>query len=121
MDRSRYRWILRLAIVLVVGLIALLWAVGQQTRTLTIENQAQQTIASLQIILGGETRRFENVAAGREVRAEGKGQGEESYTVVGELANGTRIRSSGRIKESVQFLLLPDGQLQPKPQRKGPF
>jgi hypothetical protein len=121
MDRSRYRWVLRLAIVLVLGLIALLWTLSQRGRTLSIENHAEQPITTLQITLGGDTFTFKDVASRAEVTATSKGHGEVSWSVEGKLANGSLIRGNGKIKDSLQLLLLPDGNLQEKPKRKEPM
>ncbi len=112
---GRQRWLLRLAVVLLVGLVALFWAVGQRSRILTIENRSQQSIPELNITIAGQTKKFQNVKAGAEVSAPCPSGAEDRFTVDGRLADGTLLRSNGRIGDSLHFLLLPNGDLQPRP------
>lgn len=114
MNPHRSRWLLRLAIVLVLGLLALFWAVGEHTRTLTIENRSEQAIAELKITLGGQTRAFQNVKANDRVTVPCQARGDDRFTVEGQLVNDTRIRANGRIGDSLDFVLLPGGQLVPR-------
>jgi hypothetical protein len=108
------RWLIRLAILLIVGLIALFWSVGQLSRTLTIENRSEQSIAELKITISGQARTFANVKAGAEVSAPCPASGDGRFTVEGKLADGTRLRANGRIGDNLYFFLLPGGQLQPR-------
>lgn len=113
MNPGRSRWLLRLAVVLVVGLLALFWAVGQRTRTLTIENRSEQS-AELTITIGGQTRTFQNVKAGEQVNVPCQARDGDPFTVEGRLAGDTRIHFFGRIGENLDFVLPPGGQLQPR-------
>lgn len=117
MNPGRQRWLLRLAVVLLVGLVALFWAVGQRSRILTIENRSEQSIPELNITIANQIKKFQNVKAGEEVSAPCPPRGEDRFSVDGRLADGTRLRANGRIGDSLHFLLLPGGQLQPR--RKG--
>ncbi len=90
---GRQRWLLRLAVVLLVGLVALFWAVGQRSRTLTIENRSQQSIPELNITIAGQTKKFRNVKAGDEVSASCPSGGGDRFRVDGRLADGTRLWS----------------------------
>jgi len=71
MMRSRNRWLLRLAAVLVAGLIVLLWYRGDETQNvqnvLTVENRSGQSITLLKVTSAGETRSFRDVAPGATV------------------------------------------------------
>jgi hypothetical protein len=117
MNPRRNRWLLRLAVVLLVGLIALFWAVSERTRSLTIENRSEQSIPVLNITIAGQTKTFQNVKAGDEVTVPCSARGDDRFTVDGQLADGTRIRANGPIGDSPHFLLLPGGQLELR--RKG--
>jgi hypothetical protein len=117
MNPHRNRWLLRLTVVFVVALLALFWAVGEHTRTLTIENRTEQSIAELNVSIGGQTQTFQNVKAGEQMTAQCPARGDDRFTVEGRLADGTRIRANGRIGDNLDFVLLPGGQLQPR--RKG--
>lgn len=117
MNPGRQRGLLRLAVVLLVGLAALFWAIGQRSRTLTIENRSEQSIPELNVTIAGQTQTFHNVKAGEEVAAPCPPRGDDRFSVDGRLADGTRLRANGRIGDSLHFLLLPGGQLQPR--RKG--
>jgi hypothetical protein len=121
MKSGRSRWLLRLGVVLIVGLLALLWAVTHRDRTLTIENRASQPIASLHVTIAGQTSHYRNVAPGATIEVDGNDSPDEFFTVEGELAGGTQIRFRGKLKERAEFLLLPNGELQPKPRPKGLF
>ena len=121
MNPGRSRWLLRLGVVLIVGLIALFWAVSHRDRTLTIENHASQPIASLSVTIAGQTSHYHNVEPGKNVEVNGNDSPDNLFTVEGELASGAKIRFRGKLTESVEFVLLPNGELQPKPKRKGLF
>ncbi|MGH7172333.1 MAG: hypothetical protein ACRELG_18810 [Gemmataceae bacterium] len=112
MNPGRSRWLLRLGVVLIVGLLALFWAVGQHTRTLTIENRSEQSIPELKISLGDQVRTFHNVKAGEQVTAPCPARAADRFTVKGRLANGNLILANGRIGDSLDFVLLPGGLLQ---------
>jgi hypothetical protein len=112
MNPRRSRWLLRLAIVPVIALLALFWAVRQQTHSLTIENRSEQSIDELNVSIGGQTQKFQNVKAGDRVTAQCPARGEDRFTVEGKLANDTRIRLSGLIRDSLDFVLLPNGTLE---------
>ncbi|HTU21120.1 MAG TPA: hypothetical protein VMG10_23910 [Gemmataceae bacterium] len=114
MNPRRNRWLLRLAVVLVVGILALFWAVGERTRTLTIENLAQQPISELKITVGAQTRTFQDVEVGKKVTVPCQVRGDERFTVEGRLTDDTRIRANGRIGDNVDYVLLPGGSLEPR-------
>lgn len=115
MNPNRSRWWFRLAIVLLVGLLALFWAVSQNTRTLKIENRSEQSIPELKITVGGQSQTFKNVARGGQVTVPCPAGGDDHFTVDGRLADDSRIRANGPIREGLDFLLLPDGSLLPRP------
>ena len=115
MNPTRSRWLLRLAVVLIVGLLALFWAIGEHTRTLTIENRSEQSIPEMKLSIAGQVRTFQNVKAGEQVTMPCPARGDDRFTVEGRLADDTRIRANGRIGDSLDFLLLPGGLLQPRP------
>ncbi len=66
----RYRWVIRLGILLVAGVALLLWAATHRTKNgLTIENRSGQTITSLEVTAAGTTTHFTQVPSGTTVFA----------------------------------------------------
>lgn len=113
MNPRRSRWLLRLAVVPVLALLGLFWAVSHQTPSLTIENRSNQSIAELNVSIGGQTQKFQNVEANKKVTAQCPARGEKLFTVDGQLADKVRIfRVNGRIDNDLYFILLPDGRLE---------
>ena len=118
MNPNNKRWLIRLSVLFLVGLAALFWSVSGRGRNLTIENRSQQSIDELKITIAGQTKTFQNVKSGAEVTAPCPASGRElPYTVEGKLSDGKILRSNGQIRDSLHFLLLPDGQLQPRPKK----
>jgi hypothetical protein len=111
------RWLMRLAVVLIVALLGLFWAVSQRTYNLTIENLSEQPIAEVRVSIGGQTQTFHDVKPKAKVTAECPARGDDRFTVEGRLADEKLIRASGRVGESRDFILLPGGELQER--RKG--
>lgn len=114
MNPGRKRWLLRLAIVIVAGLIALLWFAGQRSRDLAVENQSGQPIASLRITVAGQTQTFRDVAAGGRVTAAYKARDDDAFRLEVRLADGALVSFSGLLGERTEFLVLPDHQITPK-------
>ncbi|HWG43615.1 MAG TPA: hypothetical protein VN688_12580 [Gemmataceae bacterium] len=121
MDKGRKRWLIRVAIVLVIGAAGLLWALGEHSRTLVIENHSEQTVIRLEVTIAGQLSTFRDVRTGAVVNAECKAKDGDRFVVAGQLADGTRIRSSGLIGESLHFLILPGGEVKFRPKSKKPF
>jgi hypothetical protein len=118
MNPGRKRWLIRLAVLLILGLIALFWSVGKMERNLTIENRSQQSIAELKITIAGEVKTFQNIKAGDEVSTPCPASDQVlPFTVEGKFADGSLFRFTGQIRESLSFLLLPGGQFQPRPKK----
>jgi hypothetical protein len=115
--RRRPRWLVRLAVVLLVALAALFWTIVMQRASLEIENRSEQSIAELHVTIAGQTSDYQNVPAGASVSVPSPVRGEAAVRVTGKLANDTRIFFQGRMSDSLHFILLPGGQLEPR--RKG--
>ena len=114
MNPGRSRWLFRLAIVLIVGLLGLFWAVSHRTYSLTIENHSGQPIAEVSVSIGGQKQTFHDVKAKAKVTAECPARGDDQFIVEGQLADKTRIRANGPVGENLDFILLPGGDLQPR-------
>jgi hypothetical protein len=93
MVRGRQRWLLRLMLLGLGGLVLFLWTSWNlSARVLTIENRSEQPIASLRVRLAGATSTFQNVPPRAEVAAQvGSNMDEPSYVDV-QLADGTLSR-----------------------------
>lgn len=118
MNPMRKRWLIRLAILLIVGLIALFWSVGQLGRNLTIENRSEQAIEELKITLGDQTQTFHNIKPGQEVSVPLPSSG--AFAVDVRLPGDKLLRLRGSIRDNLHYELLPGGQLQQQ-RRKGWF
>ncbi len=118
MNPGRRRWLLRLAAVLVLALIGLLWAVRQGASDLVIENRSEQTIAHLKVTLAGQTHTFRDVRTGSEVTAPCRAGNGDHFSLDGQLADGTRIRADGVLRDSTHFLVLPGGGVTFRPKSK---
>jgi hypothetical protein len=119
MSRNRNRWLFRLAILLVAGVIFFLWVVQGQSQQLTVENQSGQRIARLQITIAGQTHTFRDVKAGEKVSASFRFKSDDHFQIEGELADKTTIRSSGAIGDRVLLVVQRGGELQFRPSGKG--
>ncbi len=117
MNPTNKRWLIRLAVLLLVGLGALFWSVGKLGRDLTIENRSEQEIAELKITIAGQVTTFANVKPGGEVSVPSPQSGEGQFILQGKFADGNLFRVRGQIRDNLHFLLLPGGQLQPRPKR----
>jgi hypothetical protein len=122
MKQGRYRWLIRLAILLVAGLGFAFWMLrGRSQNLLLVENRSGQRIALLTLTFAGQTRSFEDMAVGAEVTVPLPVKEEERLVVEGRLANGTLIRGRlGRISgagERYRLIILPGGDIAFRPPR----
>jgi hypothetical protein len=119
MIRGRYRWPIRIAILLIAGLALLLWAIAERSRNrLAIENRSGQPITSLRVTVAGKTQTFEDVRVGTEVTVPLALKPGDRFSFEGTLADGSRIRMSGVAGEQSRFVALPGGQIIPRPSGK---
>ncbi len=115
-----YRWALRLALLLAVGLAALIWFARPTEQHLTVENRSGQPVPELQVTVAGQTKTFRDVAAGAQVASPSVVRDGDTFSVEGQLADGKRVRIRGRIEKATRLLLLPGGDLQfERPGRAG--
>lgn len=117
MNPRSSRWLLRLAMVIIVALLGLFWAVSQRTYSLTIENLSEQPIAEVSISMGGQTQTFHDVKPKAKATAEFPAHGGDRFLVKGQLADKTLISANPPASANLEFILLPGGQLQER--RKG--
>ena len=117
MNRSRYRWLIRLSILPVAGLLLLLWLSSRErARDLKIENRSQRTITLLQITVAGHTRTFRDMPDGGQVHVP-LGASGGTFEIQGECADGTLLR--GRFADTeggpdvarLGLVVLPGGQI----------
>jgi hypothetical protein len=129
MIRGRYRWPIRIAILLIAGLGLLVWAITERSRNrLALENRSGQPIASLEVTVAKptdlkktvakQTHTFEDVRPGAEVAAPFPIKPGDHFAFKGVLADGTRIGISGVVQEQSRFVAVPGGQIIPRPSGK---
>jgi hypothetical protein len=118
MNPYRRRWLLRLAAVLVLGLMGLLWFLREQTRELVVENHSGETITDLNVTLADQTMSFQDVPQKGKVTSPCQAKDGDHFAIDGQLADKTRIRMSGVLRDSVHFLVLPNGEIQFRPKGK---
>jgi hypothetical protein len=114
--RSRSRWLVRLAVVLIAALGFLFWVFRGRTQNfLTVENRSGQAIALLQFTVAGQTQTVRDMAAGGEKSVALPARGDDPLVVEGRLADGTRIRgrfgSVAAVGERARLIVLPGGQI----------
>jgi hypothetical protein len=117
MTQGRYRWLLRLAILLAVGGAFLLWANQKRAQSiLTIQNRSGQSISRLEITLAGETKAFENIPEGSD-RQVNLIKNDAPLILTGRLGDDTRIKANfgqipvGPAGEPPTLTVVPGGQI----------
>ena len=109
--QSRYRWVFRLAVVLVAGIGLLAWAAwGQGRGALAIENQSGVPVALLKVTVGGQTTTFHDLRPGARVAAPVGPDDSNHYAVEVRLADGTIIHGGGEVPEGSSLVVLPGGR-----------
>lgn len=111
MNPTRKRTLLRVGVILVAGLAFLVWALMNRSRAFVVENHSGQRIERLSVTIAGETSLFQDVPFEARVTGTFKTGGDDRFTVDGRLADGTRIRASGKAGENYHFLILPGGDV----------
>jgi hypothetical protein len=121
--QGRHRWPLRLAALLVLGVALFVWFVwGRSPNHLTVENRSGLPVTVLRVTVGGDSYTLRDVASGADATAPLTVKGGERFAVEGKLADGTLIRAGGQTGDSAHLLVLPGGEVQFRPARKGfPF
>ena len=118
MNRSRFRWLLRLSVLPILAMIFLLWSMyAGGERSAVIENHSGQAIAELQLTLAGETRTFKQIASQGRVTFPLKGKDNDTLIMKGTFANGELLRAQVGFKAlsknvaggRVLLLVLPNG------------
>ena len=120
--RGPYRWPIRLAALLVLGLALFLWYNRERSQNrLSFENRSGQPIPLLRVTVAGQTSTFRDVPAGGE-RFAPLGADGERFAVEGRLADGTMIRMQGVPPPGHALVILPGGDVVPRPSGKtSPF
>jgi hypothetical protein len=112
---------IRLALLLLVGFVLVVWAVREQFQAdLSVQNRSGQAIAVLTLTVAGQPSTFQNVPDGADVLAPRSPAANEPFSVDGRLADGTLIR--GRFAGAGGRMVLaitPGGQIVLRPPGKG--
>jgi hypothetical protein len=124
MKPGRQRWVLRLAVVLLVALAFLAFAIQQRPpKLLTIENRSGRTIAVLDVTIAGKTSSFPEVRDGTDVNAPYESESDR-FTIEGRFPDGSRIRGQfgsgtlGLAGERPHLTIVPGGQILVRPAGK---
>ncbi len=125
MPQARPRWLVRLVVLLVLGLILIVWATRREAEpAITVENQSGQPIAELHVRQGGEGNDFRDLAPGARVTIPLRHGQSNPLTVEGQLADGTLIRGrfGSAAGDGAALTVLPRGEIQFRPSGKSsPF
>lgn len=119
MKSNRSRWLLRLALLPLIGIVYVLWASHEQEKyVLTVENRSDQPIAVLKVTIAGKTNTFQNVPIGSEVTAQL--QSDEPCVLEGKLADGNMIRVRLALPpgEPSSVIVLPGGRVEVQKNKK---
>ena len=117
--QPRFRWPLRLLVLLAAAAGVLLWSTANRPRRLVVENRSGQPIAVLRLTVAGVTKTFENVTPGAEVSAPYPHPGEDAVAVEVKLADGTVSRLDAKTGPRTNLVVLPGGHINPRPSRDG--
>jgi hypothetical protein len=120
MNPARKRTLLRVGVVLVAGLAVLVWALTHREREFVVENHSGQRIDRLSVTVTGETRTFQDIAAEAQASGTFKAGSDDHFDIEGHLADGTRIRASGKAGENFHFFILPGGDVRIRPSKNAP-
>jgi hypothetical protein len=122
MKSGRSRWLLRLAIVPVIGIAMLLWANQEKSHNvLTVENRSGQPLSLVKVGVAGQAKTYRDVAAEAVVTVPlwAGGDGETVITVECQLSSKSTMRWQGKPDAPVHLVVLPDGQIIIRPAGKG--
>jgi hypothetical protein len=119
MFRGRYRWLIRLALVLFIGMMGLVWAQREKERhQLTVENRSGHVLTHIEIKAGTDSKSFPDVADGVRVVAPFAVEKAEKYDIRIEFGKSSINHMQGVLGDSPHFIVLPGGQILPQPQQK---
>jgi hypothetical protein len=112
MNRGRYRWLFRLAVVFAVGIGYLAWSLTREhVQRITVENLSGQPIVSLQVSIGGETRSFKDIRAGGEITATFKNKAAQRFLIKGQFLDGSMLSATSAEDEFLSVTIQPGGQI----------
>jgi hypothetical protein len=112
MDRTRNRWMLRFAVILVAGVGMLVWSFRQRGESmLIIANQSGQVIVDLTVTAGDQSLTLRNILPDSEVSVPFVTRGDTQFKLRGNLAGNLIIRYDGKV-ERLKMLILPGGMIQ---------
>ena len=122
MNPGRKRWLPRVAVLLAVAAVLLVWGIWWRPQDrVIVENRSGESITLLEVRAGEESSTFHDVSAGAEVSAALRARVDKPFTVDGRLADGTRIRGSFRHPDGggitgrqLNLVVLPGGQIVPR-------
>jgi hypothetical protein len=90
---NRKRWLVRIALVAVLGVAMLAWSLSQRTEPrLTIENRSKLPIKQLRVTVDNHTQTFTKVVDGGELTVPLGTRSDTECLVEGELGDGSIIR-----------------------------
>jgi hypothetical protein len=117
---NRKRWLVRLALVAVLGVAMLVWSLSQRAQPrLAIENRSEQPIRQLRVTVDNKTHKFTNVPHRGEVTVPLGTQSDVPCVVQGELEDGSIIRQQFFHPVSGTLVIRPRGETQFHPLGKG--
>jgi hypothetical protein len=115
MDRGRKRWMLRLTLVVLVGVVMLLWALRQQSQSfLTIVNQSGQTIAELTVTAAEQHATYRDIGIGEQVPVQFVTRGEQIVSLAIKMQDDGRRRFTGPAGEHLRLIVLPGEIITPQ-------
>ncbi len=126
MSRGRYRWPIRIGVILIAGIGLLVWALAERSHNrLALENRSGQPIASLEVTVAKpakqkeavakQTHTFKDVRPGTEVAAPFPIKPGDLFTLKATFADGAQTTVSGKAGEQTRFVALPGAQIIPRP------
>jgi len=112
MFRGRYRWLMRLALVLLIGALGWMWAEREKAKhRLVVANRCGQTIGKLDIKVGDKSASYQDLSNGSDATVPFSVEPGERYDIRAEFSHGGIDHAQGVLGEEHTFIVQPGGQI----------
>lgn len=112
MFRGRRRWLIRIALVVVIAMLGLVWAEREKERhRLVVENHSGEVLTRVDIKAGSDSSSFTDVANDASVVAPFSVDDKDKYAIHVEARKAGISNSMGVLGATRHFIVLPGGQI----------
>ncbi len=111
MFRGRYRWLMRILLILLIAGLGYVWAQRERARHhFVVENHSGHPIATLDIKIGEQSKSYRDVADGSTVVPSFEVNTGEKYNIRADLGTAGVDHVFGTLGEERHLVILPKGQ-----------